>query len=110
MTVCVCVRAIYHGPPLLGVVSLNLNFLGGKIQEFFVPHFVTFRTYIFDTTCLDITNKQKMAYVISFLCEVTWFIHFSLQRVCVCVCVEFDFVVEEEDALLCRSEWQIRSV
>ena len=51
-----------------------------------------------------------MAYVISFLCEVTWFIHFSLQRVCVCVCVEFDFVVEEEDALLCRSEWQIRSV
>ena len=86
VTVCVCVRAIYHGPPLLGVVSLNLNFFGGKNSRIFRSTFCDIQDVHFWHNLSRYYQQTKNG-IRNFFSLWGHVVYSFLSAACVCVCV-----------------------
>ena len=83
---CVCVRAIYHGPPLLGVVSLNLNFLGGENSRIFRSTFCDIQDVHFWHNLSRYYQQTKNG-IRNFFSLWGHVVYSFLSAACVCVCV-----------------------
>ena len=82
----VCVRAIYHGPPLLGVVSLNLNFFWGENSRIFRSTFCDIQDVHFWHNLSRYYQQTKNG-IRNFFSLWGHVVYSFLSAACVCVCV-----------------------